>query len=99
MFVVWVSSMGEDILLRIDPEDPKPRVTVLLRCGAPASLRSMECCFERRVVKARARDILSFVGGALVNLGKLEERTDEKPKLERVKCSFSRNIRRERKSR
>lgn len=62
MLVVWVSSMGAEILLRIEPVCPWPRdrgplrcAALLLRCGA-ASLRSSDG-FARRVVKARARDI------------------------------------------
>lgn len=55
MFVVCVSSMGLEILLRIEPDCPKPLAVVLLRCGKIPM--SVDDCFPRRVVKARASDI------------------------------------------
>lgn len=59
IFVVWVNSMGLEILLRIDPECAWPRATVLLRCGRiPISVGG---CFARLVVNARAKDILTGV--------------------------------------
>lgn len=51
MFVVCVSSIGAEILLRMDPEYPWPLVTVLLRCGAEPI--STDGCFALLVVNAR----------------------------------------------
>lgn len=61
MFVVWVSAIGLEILLRIDPECAWPLATVLLRCGRTPI--SVEGCFARLVVSARAKDILTGDGG------------------------------------
>jgi hypothetical protein len=57
MFVVWVNSMGLEILLRIEPDCPKPLAVELLRFGRTPM--SVDDCFTRRVVKARANDIFA----------------------------------------
>lgn len=58
MFVVCVNSVGAEILLRIEPEYPWRLALVLLRCGTLDSFKSNDG-FARRVVKARAKDILA----------------------------------------
>lgn len=65
IFVVWVSSIGAEILLRIEPLYPVALETVLLRFGAPGELDSFRSsgCRARRVVKARARDMVGRLLG------------------------------------
>lgn len=70
MLVVWVSSMGPEILLRTE----YPLAVVLLRCIP----RSWEDCF-RLVVKARARDILAVVSRLLLDDGVVLENTKKLP--------------------
>lgn len=57
MLVVWISSMGAEILWRIDPT---ALLVVLLRCGLlSAASAAIRLCLTRRVVKALAIDMLA----------------------------------------
>jgi hypothetical protein len=58
IFVVWMSSTGAEILLRIELN----ALVVLLRCGIPSASAAAEMlCLFRRVVKALVIvDILTF---------------------------------------
>jgi hypothetical protein len=53
--VVWMSSMGAEILCLIEPADG---FVVLLRCSAMALSAASGSSLTFRVVKARVRDIL-----------------------------------------